>query len=114
MWQRAGARGSEPGQFLLMGEECRLKQGGAGLQFVARGFLRRCTSSRGGRSRGRGGGGRRGGERGLPGGTKQGQLLLTGEEVGPEIGDARLQVVAQGLFASGVGGGGGRPLEESC
>ena len=81
---------------------------------LVRGLLRCSTRERGRRGRGRGGGdwqSRRRGSRGCP---EAGQLLLTGEDLGAELGDARLQVVTQGLLAGGVLVGGGRPLEEGC
>ena len=65
-------------------------------------------------SSGRGGGGRQSRRKSGRGFPEAGQLLLTGEDLGAELSDARLQVVAQGLRADGALVGGRRPLKEDC
>ena len=115
----AGLQAGAPGllvhlkrsQLLLTSEEGRL-EGGASLQLFVRGLLRCSTRGRGRRSRGGGGDGRQSRRRGSRGCPEAGQLLLTGEDLGAELGDAGLQVVAQVLRADGALVGGRRPLKE--
>jgi hypothetical protein len=113
---QVGARGLpwpwERVQLLLTSEEGVLEKCGAGLQLFVRGLLRCSTGDRSGRGRGRGGDGRRGRGRGGLGRPEARQLFLTGEDLGAKLGDARLQVVAQGLLAGGLSVCGGRPLKD--
>ena len=101
-------------QLLLTSEEGRLEEVDSSLQFFVRGVPRCNARGRGRWGHGGSGGSRqsrRGGGRECP---EASQLLLTGEDLGAELSDARLQVVAQGLRADGALVGGRRPLKEDC
>jgi hypothetical protein len=101
-------------QLLLTSEEGRLEEVDSSLQFFVRGVPRCSTRGRGRWGRGRSGGSQQSRRRGSRERPEASQLLLTGEDLGAELSDAGLQVVAQGLLAGGVLVGGGRPLKEDC
>ena len=101
-------------QLLLTSEEGRLEEVDSSLQFFVRGVPRCSTRGRGRWGRGRSGGSQQSRRRGSRECPEASQLLLTGEDLGVELGDARLQVVAQGLRADGALVGGRRPLKEDC
>ena len=101
-------------QLLLTSEEGRLEEVDASLQLFVRGLLRCSTRGRGRWGRGRSGGSQQSRRRGSRECPEASQLLLTGEDLGAELSDARLQVVAQGLRADGALVGGRRPLKEDC
>ena len=101
-------------QLLLTSEEGRLEEVDSSLQFFVRGVPRCSTRGRGRWGRGRSGGSQQSRRRGSRECPEASQLLLTGEDLGAELSDARLQVVAQGLRADGALVGGRRPLKEDC
>ena len=101
-------------QLLLTSEEGRLEDVDSSLQFFVRGVPRCSTRGSGGWGRGRSGGRQQSRRRGSRECPEASQLLLAGEDLGVELGDARLQVVAQGLRAYGALVSGRRPLKEGC